>query len=416
MKLCSTQTLEPDQRKCIFTRNKEADLTMVEDLKINVFTSINEMKEQWDYFLNGRNQFLSSSYLSSMENCPPDGMEFVYAMIYKSEKLIGIAPFQIIKFNAGKSINFSEPKTSIQKVTHYFKTSFASKVALKGLVGGNILLTGDHTSVFQEEGISDVEKNKIYLQCVDYVHAFLEEHGRKMYATFLKDFETDCWFKPNENSSKPYHRFFTQPNMVFEIREEWNTFEDYLAALKSKYRVRYKRAVKKGSGLDRRLFSLEDIEEYEKKIFGLFQNVANNAEFSTFELHPSYFKELKIQLGEKYRLEGYFLEEKLVGFTTTIDNGHEIEAHYLGYDFKVNTPTLLYLNMLYNMIEYSIAQGVQKLVLSRTALEIKSSVGAKPENMYFYLRHQKTQTNKLLPMLLSYLTPNQDWEPRNPYK
>ena len=115
-------------------------------------------------------------------------------------------------------------------------------------------------------------------------------------------------------------------------------------------------------------------------------------------------------------MEAYFLDEKLVGFTTTINNGHELEAHYLGYDAKVNGPTMLYLNMLYDMIKYGIEIGVNDIVLSRTALEIKSSVGAKPVNMYFYLRHQKTHTNKLLPMLLSYLTPNQDWEPRNPFK
>jgi len=388
----------------------------MEGLKFEVYLRISEIKAKWDYFLEDRNRFISSAYLSVLESSPPEGMEFAYAMMYRGEELIGLAPFQIIKFNAGKSINFSVPKSGFQKVSQKFKSFFANKVQLKGLVGGNLLLTGDHTSIFRKGDLEDKEKNATYLKCVDYVHQFLESKGKKMYATFLKDFETDCWFKPNENSSKPYHRFFTQPNMIFYVQKGWNSFEDYLASLKSKYRVRYKRTSKKGSSLKRKIFSLEDIEHYEKEMFALFEQVAKNAEFSTFKLHKNYFKELKIGLRENYRLEAYFLEDRLVGFTTTIKNGSELEAHYLGYDAKVNGSAMLYLNMLYDMIKYGIEIGVSQIVLSRTALEIKSSVGAKPVNMYFYLRHQKTHANKLLPMLLSYLTPNQDWEPRSPFK
>jgi hypothetical protein len=37
---------------------------------------------------------------------------------------------------------------------------------------------------------------------------------------------------------------------------------------------------------------------------------------------------------------------------------------------------MLYLNMLYDMIAYSINKGFKEIIFARTALEIKSSVGA----------------------------------------
>ncbi|MEL6988653.1 MAG: 8-amino-7-oxononanoate synthase, partial [Bacteroidota bacterium] len=224
---------------------------------------------------------------------------------------------------------------------------------------------------------------------------------------FKPEVKTDC---------KPYHKFFTQPNMVFNIPPDWNTFEDYLSCLKSKYRVRYKRALKKGADIQSREFKLIDIEQYENEMFQLFKQVANNADFSTFNLNDHYFKQLKIELKDNIYVKGYFLGDKLVGFTTLINNGHELEAHYLGYDAPTNTSTQLYLNMLYDMVKYGIEQNFSKLVFSRTAMEIKSSVGAKPENMYFYLRHQSSQKNKMVPLVLSYLTPNQEWKERNPFK
>jgi hypothetical protein len=43
--------------------------------------------------------------------------------------------------------------------------------------------------------------------------------------------------------------------------------------------------------------------------------------------------------------------------------------------------------MLYDMIAYSINKGYKKIIFARTALEIKSSVGAKPIEMYGLMKH-----------------------------
>jgi len=40
---------------------------------------------------------------------------------------------------------------------------------------------------------------------------------------------------------------------------------------------------------------------------------------------------------------------------------------------------MLYLNMLYDMVCHSINKGFKQIIFARTALEIKSSVGAIPE-------------------------------------
>lgn len=72
--------------------------------------------------------------------------------------------------------------------------------------------------------------------------------------------------------------------------------------------------------------------------------------------------------------------------------------------------------MLYDLVEEGIAQGVDHVDLSRTALEIKSSVGAVPTDLYLYLRLVNKRLDKYTPRLLDFLTPKEEWKPRNPFK
>ena len=47
----------------------------------------------------------------------------------------------------------------------------------------------------------------------------------------------------------------------------------------------------------------------------------------------------------------------------------------------------MYLNMLFDMAFYGIENQFKKVVFARTAMEIKSSIGAKPYKMNIYLKH-----------------------------
>jgi hypothetical protein len=55
---------------------------------------------------------------------------------------------------------------------------------------------------------------------------------------------------------------------------------------------------------------------------------------------------------------------------------------------------MLYLNMLYDMT-YSINKGFKEIIFARTALEIKSSVGARPIQMY--IGHTNPVVNVFMP-------------------
>lgn len=110
------------------------------------------------------------------------------------------------------------------------------------------------------------------------------------------------------------------------------------------------------------------------------------------------------------------MDGKLIGFNTLIQNGDVKDTYFLGYDDSIQKEKMLYLNMLYDMIAYSINKGFKEIVFARTALEIKSSVGAKPEKMYGFIQHHNPAINKFMDRLFCYLEPETVWQERNPFK
>jgi hypothetical protein len=73
--------------------------------------------------------------------------------------------------------------------------------------------------------------------------------GTKIHLTIFKDFSEDGVQDFNNPEFKSFFRFTTQPNMIFQIRDSWHTFDDYIANKTKKYRDQYKRAKKKQKGL-----------------------------------------------------------------------------------------------------------------------------------------------------------------------
>jgi hypothetical protein len=135
-----------------------------------------------------------------------------------------------------------------------------------------------------------------------------------------------------------------------------------------------------------------------------------------FTLNPNYFYELKKALGSKLIINAYWLEGTLIAFSTGIDNGHELNAHFLGLDDQYNTSHQLYLRILLDLIDMGIKQKNEVVNFSRTALEIKSSVGAEPMRPFVLLRAHNQLVNWLLPYFFDLLNPSESWTPRTPFK
>ena len=60
-------------------------------------------------------------------------------------------------------------------------------------------------------------------------------------AFLLKDFSNESLFITDKLKEYRYHTFSVEPNMVLTLDKSWLTFDDYLASMKTKFRVKARR-------------------------------------------------------------------------------------------------------------------------------------------------------------------------------
>jgi predicted N-acyltransferase len=330
--------------------------------------------------------------------------------LYEGEKLIGVALAQFLDLNLLES--FGERDQCLKTtVRNFVFRHFASHV----LFIGNNMLTGQHAFKLHPEANPEKASQTLY-KAAEALKIEFAQLGKKVHITTYKDFDAAQITQLDPGTFASFYQFTTQPNMVFYVRENWKSEQDYVSALNKKYRDQYKRARKKELGIEKRRMSLDEIEQHQEQIYQLYFHVAKNAPFNTFFLAQNHFKTFKSLFKEDFLFYGYYLNQKLIGFNTMIVNGDSLDTYFLGYDDSVQREKMLYLNMLYDMIACAIHNKYREVVFSRTALEIKSSVGAVPIQTFGYLEHKNALVNRFMPTLFGYLEPEVQWNPRNPFQ
>jgi len=370
-----------------------------------IFNSTIELPINWNIVIGQQNIMLSEEYFRVLEESKPMNMKYCFVGFFSDENLIGGALFQYLSFIEHKSFQKGEVLCSIRN----FLTRQLSKDVM---ILGNNMLTGQNGFYFDTLKIPTEKAILLLNKASQNIQAILGKTSLIIYKdyqkSFLKNFENEKF--------KSFYRFSVQPNMILNIKPEWDCFEDYSNDLSKKYRARLKSAKKKIDGIQKRELDIESIKKYHNEINILYQNVAENAPFNTFFLTEKYFESMKQNLKENFKVFGYFFNEKLIGFYTLILNNNDIDTYFLGYDKEIQKEKQIYLNMLFDMTEFGISNQFKRIVFGRTALEIKSTIGAEPVEIFGLIKHNNKAINPFMEKIFTSLNPQVEWIQRKPFK
>lgn len=374
-----------------------------------IYKSVGDLPTQWNTVAQS-NVFLQTHYLNVLEQSAPVNMQCFYIGIFENDELIGVSLAQYLDLN--KLESFGERDKCLKTVVRNFVfKNFASHV----LFLGNNMITGQNGYTFSKE-IDFQHISEILIQTAKELTLYFKNKGIRIHLVSFKDFYEECSSEFKKYDFSEVYEFNAQPNMIFYLNENWKNADDYVATFSKKYRDQYKRSHKKFDGIEVKNLTYEEILNHEKTLYNLYHYVAKNAPFNTFFLAENHFSTMKKQCQSNFLLFGYFLHEKLVGFHTLLLNGTVLETYFLGYDAEVQKENMLYLNMLYNMTEFGIEHGFKKIIFGRTALEIKSSIGAVPVKMSGFLYHNNSLINKHISKIFPRLEPEMEWQQRHPFK
>ena len=370
-----------------------------------IFNSTTELPINWNIVIGQQNIMLSEEYFRVLEESKPINMKYCFVGFFSDENLIGGALFQYLSFIEHKSFQKGEVLCSIRN----FLTRQLSKDVM---ILGNNMLTGQNGFYFDTSKIPTEKAILLLNEASQNIQAILGKTSLMIYKdyqkSFLKNFEKEKF--------KSFYRFSVQPNMILNIKPEWNCFEDYSNDLSKKYRARLRSAKIKLDGIQKLELDIQSIKKHQDEMNILYQNVAENAPFNTFFLTKDHFESMKQNLKENFKVFGYFFNEKLIGFYTLVLNNKDTDTYFLGYDKVIQKEKQIYLNMLFDMTEFGISNQFKRIVFGRTALEIKSTIGAEPVEMFGLIKHNNKAINPFMEKIFTSLNPKVEWIQRKPFK
>lgn len=370
-----------------------------------IFNSTKELPKEWNSIIGQHNIMLSEEYFRVLEKSKPINMKYSFVGFFSDEDLIGGALFQYLNFIEHKSFQKGEMLCSIRNF-------LAKQLSKDVMILGNNMLTGQNGFYFNTLKISTEKAITLLKEASKGVSNVFGKTSLVIYKDYQKSFLKNF----DKEKFKSFYRFSVQPNMILNIKPEWKTFEDYSNDLSKKYRARLKSAKKKIDGIQKRELDIESIKKYRNEMNILYQNVAENAPFNTFFLTENHFESMKQNLKDNFKVFGYFFNEKLIGFYTLILNNNDIDTYFLGYDKEIQKEKQIYLNMLFDMTEFGVSNQSKRIVFGRTALEIKSTIGAEPVEIFGLIKHNNKAINPFMEKIFTSLNPKVGWIQRKPFK
>lgn len=128
--------------------------------------NLQEIDSQWS-ISDDQPVLMSLPYLQGLAETKPEGMDLLYGLIVKSNKIIGLVLCQVIGFDAERrlkiQIETGQAATLSDKIALAIKLFVARKVKVYAAIIGNLMTAGPYGFYFLPE-ISEAERSRIMVE------------------------------------------------------------------------------------------------------------------------------------------------------------------------------------------------------------------------------------------------------------
>ena len=351
-----------------------------------VFDAVSELPHaDWNRVENGRNIYLSLPYLSALEQGMGGELNFFFSISYNPQnEPVLIAVFVRVKF-VDKRKRFGD---SVFKLRFPFKKKLENILSINALACGNVFSAGENGMLWVEE----LQAQDAFEEAERVHQILMTEHdaNKEVSLRVFKDFWPQTVPSANRLIEKGFFDFKIDVNMVLQIHKDWKTINDYLMSMKTKFRTRANAVYRKSAPLTIKTLNAKDILKESDHIVSLFDSVLEKSDFHIGTMNPKTFAACKENLGDDFIFTAYYMDEKMLGFSTAFRNSNSLDANYVGLDYTYNESYDVYQRILYDYVELALQTKATELQFGRTSETIKSAVGAVPVDMTIYIQHKRS--------------------------
>ena len=173
------------------------------------------------------------------------------------------------------------------------------------------------------------------------------------------------------------------------LRIEWADFESYERAMRSGYRRQLRASLAAGGARELRLRVVEDWREECPRIYPLYGQVMDHAEFRLERLPIAFFERLAVEFGRDARALLLEREGDLEAAAIVLDGPETMTFLLTGIDYARNGTDRAYENLVADVIAEAIRRRVKRLELGQTSYALKSRLGGVIDPRWLYLKHRR---------------------------
>lgn len=356
--------------------------------EVTYLTSIAQVPDAvFDEIGCGDSFYFSKSFLTVFEESNPT-ISYHYLVFETAENTVALAIIQSLDVALETA---TEHLPLFARIAHSLQC-FLNDPNMHIMVCGNVFLSGNFGLCIRE----GIPQRKVY---EDLARAMkLMKTAKKASVFFLKDFNNEH-LEPAQNvEENQFQSFAVEPNMRMAL--QWDSFDAYKEQLKSKYRVKVNKADRTSETLRVQSLDANHIRRHAPILEQLYHNITDKATFNAVEIQIETYARLKERFRESVFLNVYWKGDLMIGFATAFKVGDTLDAHFIGMDYNYSKELALYPRMLNDYVRMGIDLGVKEINFGRTASEIKSTMGAIPEDLTCYVKHRRTVANLLFKPLV----------------
>jgi predicted N-acyltransferase len=337
----------------------------------------------WNAIVDADDLQASHEFVSVCQRADVEQAAYRHVMVYRDEQLVGIASFSRMDVHVDL-LTTGLARTAVRWVRRLRPSFLVVPVAFCGLpvsFGQSCLRLRP-----------DADEAMVLSLLARELERFARDSGAELLC--FKEYEEAQRATLSLLTSAGYVRAPSLPSCRLAIR--WRSFDEYLGALRAGYRrqVRASLRVQAERGLTSRVVG--DFGAECARIFGLYEQVMDRAQFQLERLNLAFFQELNTRLGEQ---SGAILLERdgtLVAAAVLLYAPHVITFLLAGIDDAANRQCAAYPNLVTAVVAEAIRRGATHLEMGQTSYDLKLRLGAKPTDRDIYLRHPGRLQHTLL--------------------
>jgi predicted N-acyltransferase len=333
-------------------------------LKTNIFNSITEVPADiWDALVQGHSCSHSRVFWEVLENSGLNDFRYRYILVSDDAGIpIAIAGFYAVTTD----IAIFSPRalrTPLLKV----RQIFPNFLKLRMLECGTPITVSSPPFASKDKEMD----SRVLSTLGRLLKQIANTEGQLLIV--IRDFEPSIQVLQAVLGPLSYHWVDSLPNTYMDI--PWNTSEDYIASLKSYYRSKLLKHLRRNREnlVEHKLVTeFHDLAETLSRQWRVVHDQAD--EFQREVLNSEFYREFSLRLEERSKVLLFYRQGKLVGHALLLLDGELLRWMYFGRNQAGNDS--LYIYVAYAVIETAIQLGTRRLELGLTTYSIKQDLGA----------------------------------------